>query len=811
MKVQDPVFAAERSLQFATLRRRVDEGIRALERGEVSLAIEAFASAYAIAAAWDFGDDVTYGTLLNLAMAHSAAGNFRAALEAYRLAASLPRLTGEQRASLANHMGVAHMRQGDHRRAAFFFAQGYRLARRSGNRRLRALTAANTALACRHMADAARGRRWAERAVREARGTDLETRTFAQIQLCACELAAGRVERASTLLSHLDDASVDVQSELFLLRAELARHRNQPEIALCAAARAADLAVRERSPEDLAEATRLLRSLSRGRLRPLEPARLQESLRLHQEWLTAFYASCAEILGRDTKEREVALLFCDRSGLILAREGDAGGLERATRLGLVVGVRKKLVDPHPRPRPYAWHPVEDESGRAGFVIAVSAGALLARAAAALTARIHRGRTAELRRAEEQLTLNKLATFHDVALAVGGPLETHELVTQLIALTRQAVSAPAAAIVFTAEQQGAWSEGLSALRLSESPVVKRVAETGRALRLSPDDPRARPLLEGLRVAALMAVPVYFGSSSCGAVLVAARYEPRAFSEQEVELVTFISKQFGLALENAALRDDLRRRLDMVTHDLQVARRLQLAMMPQEPVRTPGVTIAGLSLPAKHVGGDVYDYSELGDGGWVAVIGDVMGKGVAAAMLGSILHARVRQALREEAVGPGLVERLRAVMWDDLHRARALATLAVMHYDEQARRLTILTAGHLGPVMWRDGEWVAVAPGGGTALGLQSSGGMVGTAEAAATAGDLLLLYTDGFGELLMGRRGLVRSDTVARALRRLDGLRPQEGALAFLEDVRRLARDRELTDDVTVVAVQIGGHGDRGRR
>src|SRR5690606_3390791 len=106
---------------------------------------------------------------------------------------------------------------------------------------------------------------------------------------------------------------------------------------------------------------------------------------------------------------------------------------------------------------------------------------------------------------------RLSAFHDAVLALGGPLETGQVVHRLLALTRQVSRSDGVALVFTDPGRGTWADGLDGAALRCSPVFRRAAQ-GRPQRLAVGDPRWRQELDALGVASLLAVPVYFGGTS-----------------------------------------------------------------------------------------------------------------------------------------------------------------------------------------------------------------------------------------------------------------------------------------------------------
>ena len=796
---------AERSAQFATFRRLIDRGIAVLEARDAPAAIAYFTAAYDLAVEWSFGADVVSGVLLNLSIARRLAGDYDGALEALERALALHDLTPAQRAALWNHLGIFYGERSDLRRAAACCIRAYRLAvRAASDPNLCAEAAGNVVDSYLHFGAPEKAVRWAARAAWHARRATAWRRQYVAVQTVAVCLATGRLRLAERILRRLERESLepDWVSQFLRLRAEWWFRAGDRRKALAWAARALDAAVRDMSPEDIEDACRALQRFGGRCPNPHWERHLLDALRSHQELIGAFARASADLdLGADP---QLAVVLASREGRILLRAGGNEVLDRLAEQGCVAGAVvaetewdakfARAAVTNPRTRFDAPNPGRDIEG---YVLVWPPLPTLAQAIASLTSRIHTDEDAARLRADNEQALAKLAAFHDAALALGGPLETGEVVTRLLALTQQLSHSDGVALLFTDPARGTWAEGLDGEVLRRSRVFQTTADRGRPQRLTRDDPRARDDLLKLRVA-LIAVPVYFGGTECGAVLAAARLAGAPFSEEDLELVSFISKQFGLALENAALRDDLNRRLEALTRDLRIARRLQQAFMPGGVIREDGVVLTGMSVPAKYVGGDVYDFVRDPDGSWRIAIGDVMGKGVGAAMLGSILLARLREAWTREPFGPDLVRHLDERLAPDLRRGRSLATLLLALYCPRNRHLHVLAAGHDGPVLWRGGTWRPIARGGGTALGLLPGRGVVAEVTMSVQPGDVVLFYSDGFGELLLGRRGISASRDVAEALGRR-GLAPAGGdEEALLKQIEGLPGNGDQPDDVTVV-------------
>ena len=747
---------AEQTAQFASFRRLIHQGITALEARDAKLAIECFQAAYDLARRCRLGDDVTGGTLLNLGIAERLAGDYEGALRTFQAALALDDITPQQRAALWNHIGILHSERRSYRTSVRCLMRAYRMAVTSNvDPDLCAEAASNIVDAFMHLGVPQKAVRWAVRAAWYARRTTTWRRQAVTLHVVAVCLATDRMRLAWHLLRRLERETVlpDWISHFLRLRAEWWFRTGDSRRALTHVAQAIDAAMRDMSPEDVRDAGRLLQRFRGGSTEAPWVDHLLSAMRRHQDLIGAFSRACAD-LALDA-DRRVAAVLVSREGLILLRAGGEEALDRLTEQGVIPGTDiRQVVDgadfaQAPVTRPLSGsndHHAEERhtNGEAtgdsdpnveGYVLVWPAQPALARAIATLTARMEADEQAARLRAENEQALAKLSAFHDAALALGGPLDTGEVVTRLLALTQEVSQGDGVALLFTDPARGTWAEGLDGEALRRSRVFRKTAEKGRPQRLTQDDPRGRDDLQQLGVASLIAVPVYFGGSECGAVLMAARLAGAPFSEEDLELVSFISKQFGLALENAALRDDLSRRLEALTRDLRIARRLQQAFMPRGVIREEGVVLTGMSVPAKYVGGDVYDFTHFPDGSWRVAVGDVMGKGVGAAMLGSILLVRLREAWAREPFGPDLVRHLDEIVAPDLRRGRALATLLLALYCPRNRQLRVLTAGHDGPVLWRGGSWRPVTRGGGTALGLVPGYGKVAEATLPVQPGDV----------------------------------------------------------------------------
>ncbi|MBI2220494.1 MAG: serine/threonine-protein phosphatase [Acidobacteria bacterium] len=236
------------------------------------------------------------------------------------------------------------------------------------------------------------------------------------------------------------------------------------------------------------------------------------------------------------------------------------------------------------------------------------------------------------------------------------------------------------------------------------------------------------------------------------------------------------------------------------DLEVARDIQLAMLPAGTWSATGVAACGLTRPANTVGGDFYDILPLPDGRLAIAVGDVAGKGSPAALLMALLLAILR-TLVDEALEPGdLVQRLNAQVARHAPPSRFI-TLFFGIYDPASGHLTYVNAGHMPPLLRRaaTGESLRL-PATGVALGMFEQSTYV-TERATLDAEDLLVLYSDGITEAENPDGDPFEDAGLERALNNLSAGDLAAAGRFIFSAVERHAQDTRFADDLTVLLLK----------
>ena len=235
------------------------------------------------------------------------------------------------------------------------------------------------------------------------------------------------------------------------------------------------------------------------------------------------------------------------------------------------------------------------------------------------------------------------------------------------------------------------------------------------------------------------------------------------------------------------------------EIEIAKQVQARLFPQRQPGLRTLDYAGMCVQARQVGGDYYDYIDLGQDRLGLVIGDISGKGIAAALLMANLQANLRSQCATAVDEPGrFLQSVNRLFYEN-STAASYATLLFAEYDDRSRRLRYANCGHLPALLLgRDGSCKRLEPTA-TVVGIFPEW-ECGVAECQLDEGDTLTLYTDGITESFneggedFGERRLIE------ALRRASELPPQEIMESVVEEVRQFSKP-EQHDDITLVVAK----------
>ncbi len=278
------------------------------------------------------------------------------------------------------------------------------------------------------------------------------------------------------------------------------------------------------------------------------------------------------------------------------------------------------------------------------------------------------------------------------------------------------------------------------------------------------------------------------------------ELNRFTEEHVKILTLLASQVAVAIENARLYESIREKEARLEKDLDVARKIQGGLFPEKCPNGPGWEASAHFVPAQVVGGDLYDFYDLGERRLGLAIGDVAGKGVSAALYGAFASGNVR-ARAFESHSP--VELLRHV--NNTLRRRGMdglfCALTFALFDFAARRVVISNSGLPYPLHCRAAE--------GRCEPIELPGVPLGAFDGSTyeektlelATGDVLVFYTDGVTEAWNGKEqyGIQR---LVRQVQAHASLPASQIGDKILADVSRFEGSDSPADDLTLVVVKL---------
>jgi len=245
-----------------------------------------------------------------------------------------------------------------------------------------------------------------------------------------------------------------------------------------------------------------------------------------------------------------------------------------------------------------------------------------------------------------------------------------------------------------------------------------------------------------------LPLTANEKLTGIMSLGPKLSEEPYTETDIRLLQAIAWQMGLALENARLVTSLAAEAaarEIANRELEIAREVQERLFPQNYPAIAGLDCAGYCQPARGVGGDYYDFLQLEDGRLGIAIGDVSGKGIAAALLMASLQASLRgQAAAGVHDLSSLMHNVNKLVYE-ASTSNRYATFFYGEYDAVTRRFSYVNAGHNPPLILRGGEVLRLEADG-PVVGLLA-GARYGQSECVLQAGDVFVAFTDGISEAL----------------------------------------------------------------
>ena len=271
---------------------------------------------------------------------------------------------------------------------------------------------------------------------------------------------------------------------------------------------------------------------------------------------------------------------------------------------------------------------------------------------------------------------------------------------------------------------------------------------------------------------------------------------AFNEEELETLTTIALQASLAVQKSDLFEAAKRSENLKV-DLQVANEIQRKFLPQHAIKNDHYDFFSYYRPMQQVGGDYFDYVKLDDNRVGIVVADVVGHGIAAALLMAKVSAESRFALATSKSAEEAIQTMNTNL-SDLKIDR-FVTLALALVDFKENKMTIVNAGHMPPLLRnKAGEYRKLAEKeAGIPLGI-ADGFQYESLEVALEVGDVVTMYTDGVNEAMNAADEQLTTARMIDELKQAQCKTPQTICEQIVKIVSRHAGDTPAIDDMCAV-------------
>ncbi|MBN1903062.1 SpoIIE family protein phosphatase [Candidatus Sumerlaeota bacterium] len=222
----------------------------------------------------------------------------------------------------------------------------------------------------------------------------------------------------------------------------------------------------------------------------------------------------------------------------------------------------------------------------------------------------------------------------------------------------------------------------------------------------------------KIRSAICAPLIYKEEILGVLYVDTQSRVSSYGEEELELLTGIANQSAMAIANAKLHSRLVEQ-HKLAKELEIARTIQMNLLPKVYPLVENLDISAMSLPAKKVGGDYYDFIDLSQGRYGIVIADVSGKGVAAAILLATIRASLLiEAKKENATVTSVVTQLNQMACRDATN-NMFITMVYGIIDPVNKQFEFTNAGHTYPLLFETSDKVTSLKTGGCFLGVMEN--------------------------------------------------------------------------------------------
>jgi sigma-B regulation protein RsbU (phosphoserine phosphatase) len=399
-------------------------------------------------------------------------------------------------------------------------------------------------------------------------------------------------------------------------------------------------------------------------------------------------------------------------------------------------------------------------------------------------------------------------LNEIAVELGSILDQNLLLERVGQLLRRLIDYQMFSVLLLDEKgealiaRYAWSFGHAKTPLLRVPVnsglVGAAVREWRSINVADvrKDRRYVPINEGTRSELVM--PLFYKGRIIG-VLDLQHTRCHFFTEEHEHLLTTLAAQVAIAIENARLYQAVRTQERQLERDISMAREVQLRLLPSAAPSHAHAEMAVRFLPARTIGGDLYDFVDYGPGRTAIMLGDVSGKAAPAALFAALVSGIMRAAAAQQPAPAKMLDLLNDALQERKLESQYVTMLFAL-WDDENRTLQVANSGAVQPIVCHACQSEAVRAEG-FPLGLFPNV-TYDELQVAAQPGDVIVFVSDGILDAQNDQEEMYGQEQLAKVLCASRDQPAQEIADALLADVTRFQGTQERFDDETIIVLRV---------
>jgi sigma-B regulation protein RsbU (phosphoserine phosphatase) len=302
--------------------------------------------------------------------------------------------------------------------------------------------------------------------------------------------------------------------------------------------------------------------------------------------------------------------------------------------------------------------------------------------------------------------------------------------------------------------------------------------------------------------VLSIPIFIKNKLIGAINFGEKPSGKAYSDEDIDLLNTLASQTAIAFENSRLqKEELNKQ--KIEEELQIAKNIQMDLVPKEDAAFEGLDISGLTQPAKSIGGDFYDLIKLSNKKILIIVADVAGKGIPAALYMSKVQAMIKFAAKVFKTPKEILVEINKQIYNKFEK-KTFVTMIIALFDLEKMKVSIARAGHTPVIFSRNGK-LEILKNQGMGLGLdceQLFNSNLDETEMDIKHDNLFLFYSDGLSEAMNPNK---EEYGIERILKMLEETRNNRSKIInenLFNSVNDFRKSAEQNDDVTYVIVKV---------